>query len=67
MSGNSDTIEQAPNAKSFDPVSAFLDLKFRKKGPLVRLKKAEDGIPVYFIHELTGTVSCYPFHREYAV
>ena len=59
MSGNSDTIEQAPNVKSFDPVSAFLDLKFRKKGPLVRLKKAEDGIPVYFIHELTGTVSCY--------
>jgi thioesterase domain-containing protein len=56
---NPNTMAESPDTGLFDPVAAFLDLKFRKKGPLVKLKKADQGIPVYFIHELTGTVSCY--------
>jgi thioesterase domain-containing protein len=51
----------SPNTEPFDPTSVFLDLKFRKKGPLVELKKGGEGVPVYFIHELMGDVSCY--HR----
>lgn len=53
------TKELTPNAGSFDPVAAFLERRFRKKGALVPLKKADKGIPIYFIHELTGAVSCY--------
>ncbi|HLI67226.1 MAG TPA: thioesterase domain-containing protein [Caulobacteraceae bacterium] len=63
MSGNP-ARERAPNAEPFDPIAAFLDLKLRKKGPLVELKKADDGVPVYFIHELTGNVSCYHYIVE---
>jgi thioesterase domain-containing protein len=58
VSGNP-TMEQAQNTGLFDPIAVLLDLKFRKKGPLVDLKKADEGVPVYFIHELTGVVSCY--------
>jgi thioesterase domain-containing protein len=60
MIGNA-TLEQAQDTEPFDPIAAFLDLKFRKKGPLVKLNKSDEGVPVYFVHELMGDVSCY--HR----
>jgi thioesterase domain-containing protein len=56
---DSNTKEPAPTTGSFDPVATFLERKFRKRGPLITLKKADEGVPVYFIHELTGAVSCY--------
>jgi thioesterase domain-containing protein len=53
--------EETRDERAPDRVSLLLSLKFRKKGPLVELKKADEGVPVYFIHELTGDVACY--HR----